>query len=192
MMVVGQVLAKLKEKGVLDNTLVIYTADHGLSVGHHGFWGHGEDTWPSNMHRPTNNIPLIISYPEFSKPGLDVENLVGTTDIYTTILELAACEQKSSDSVSGKSLLPLLKGETTEFRDEVFMEQEETRAIRTSKWLFMKRFENTEYGFKDELYDLANDPDERKNLAVHPDYTDVIEKLSQRLDDFFTQHANPR
>jgi hypothetical protein len=39
---------------------------------------------------------------------------------------------------------------------------------------------------------LANDPDERKNLAVHPDYTDVIEKLSQRLDDFFTQHANPR
>jgi arylsulfatase A-like enzyme len=120
--------------------LNIKIIDHGLSVGHHGFWGHGEDTWPSNMHRPTNNIPLIISYPEFSKPGLDVENLVGTTDIYTTILELAACEQKSSDSVSGKSLLPLLKGETTEFRDEVFMEQEETRAIRTSKWLFMKSF----------------------------------------------------
>jgi arylsulfatase A-like enzyme len=72
------------------------------------------------------------------------------------------------------------------------MEQEETRAIRTSKWLFMKRLENTEYGFKDELYDLSNDPDERQNLVGHPDYIDVVKKLNQRLDDFFSQHANPR
>lgn len=189
---VGQVLAKLKEKGVLEDTLVIYTADHSLSVGQHGFWGHGEDTWPSNAHRSANNIPLIISYPKFSKPGLDVENLVGTTDIYTTMLDLAGCEQNSSESVFGNSLTPLLKGETTEFRDEVFMEQEETRTIRTSKWLFMKRLENTEYGFKDELYDLVNDPDERQNLAQQPDYVDVVTKLSDRLKDFFSQHSNPR
>jgi len=189
---VGQVLAKLHEQGVLDNTLVIYTADHGMSVGHHGFWGHGEDTWPSNMHRSANNIPLLISYPEFAQAGVEVENLVGTTDIFATILDLADCELESSELVSGKSFSQLLSGETMEFRDEVFMEQEETRAIRTSEWLFMKRLENTEYGFKNELYDLVNDPDERKNLAQQPDYVDVVAKLSNRLDDFFTQHANPR
>lgn len=140
---VGQVLAKLQEKGVLENTLVIYTADHGKSMGHHGFWGHGEDTWPSNMHHSANSIPL-------------------------------------------------LSGETTEFRDEVFMEQEETRAIRTSKWLFMKRLENTKYGFKDELYDLVNDPDERVNLAQDPYYAEVVTKLSSRVEEFFTKYANPR
>ena len=189
---VGQVLAKLQEKGVLENTLVIYTADHGKSVGHHGFWGHGEDTWPSNMHHSANSIPLLISYPGFAQAGLEVDNLVGTTDIFATILDLADCELESPEPVFGQSFGPLLSGETTEFRDEVFMEQEETRAIRTSEWLFMKRLENTKYGFKDELYDLVNDPDERKNLAQQPDYVDVVAKLSDRLDNFFSQHANPR
>jgi arylsulfatase A-like enzyme len=144
------------------------------------------------MHHSANSIPLLISYPGFAQAGLEVDNLVGTTDIFATILDLADCELESPEPVFGQSFGPLLSGETTEFRDEVFMEQEETRAIRTSKWLFMKRLENTKYGFKDELYDLVNDPDERKNLAQQPDYVDVVAKLSDRLDDFFSQHANPR
>ncbi len=189
---VGQVLEKLEEKGVLDDTLVIYTADHGLSVGHHGFWGHGEDTWPSNMHRSANNIPLIISYPEFAKPGNHVGNLVSTPDIFATILDFAGCKLESPKMVPGTSLCPLLRGEDVGLRDEVFMEQEETRAIRTSEWLFMKRIENTNYDFKDELYDLMNDPDERKNLAQDPEFTGVVAKLSARLDEFFTNYANPR
>jgi len=189
---VGRVLDALKNKSLADETLFIYTADHGKSIGQHGFWGHGEDTWPSNMHHSTNSIPLLISYPGFAQAGLEVDNLVGTTDIFATILDLADCELESPEPVFGQSFGPLLSGETTEFRDEVFMEQEETRAIRTSEWLFMKRLENTKYGFKDELYDLVNDPDERKNLAQQPDYVDVVAKLSNRLDNFFTQHANTR
>jgi len=82
---VGRMIAKLEEKGVLDDTLVIYTADHGLSVGHHGFWGHGEDTWPSNMHRSANNIPLVIRYPKVAQQGNQLEELVGTMDIFATI-----------------------------------------------------------------------------------------------------------
>jgi hypothetical protein len=56
----------------------------------------------------------------------------------------------------------------------------------------MKRVENTEYDFKDELYDLVNDPDERVNLAQDPEYADVVAKLSARLDDFFTEYSDPR
>jgi arylsulfatase A-like enzyme len=65
------------------------------------------------------------------------------------------------------------------------MEQEETRAIRTSQWLFMMRIQNTEYDFKHELYDLVNDPDERKDLAQDPEYADVVAKLSARLNEFW-------
>jgi arylsulfatase A-like enzyme len=189
---IGQVIAKLEEKSVLGDTLVIYTADHGLSVGQHGFWGHGEDTWPSNMHRSANNIPLIISHPDFEEPGRHVENLVGTTDIFATILDIAGCKLESPESVSGTSLCSLLRGESGDFRDEIFMEQEETRAIRTSQWLFMRRIENTKYDFKHELYDLVSDPDERKNLAQDPEYADMVAELSTRLDEFFTDYANPR
>ena len=189
---VGQVLAKLQEKGVLNDTLVIYTADHGLSVGHHGFWGHGEDTWPSNMHRSANNIPLIFSYPDFAEPGRQVENLVSTSDIFATVLDFAGCELTSPKMIPGTSLCPFLRGENVGLRDEVFMEQEETRAIRTSEWLFMKRIENTKYDFKHELYDLVSDTDERKNLAQDPEFADVVAKLSARLDEFFTNYANPR
>ena len=189
---VGKVIAKLEEKSVLDDTLVIYTADHGLSNGQHGFWGHGEDTWPSNMHRSANNIPLIISHPDFKEPGRHVEELVGTTDIFATILDIAGCKLDSPEIVSGISLSPLLHAEKGDFRDEIFMEQEETRAIRTSQWLFMMRIENTEYDFKQELYDLVNDPDERKDLAQDPEYADVVAELSTRLDEFFTDYANPR
>jgi arylsulfatase A-like enzyme len=189
---VGQMIAKLEEKGVLDDTLVIYTADHGLSVGHHGFWGHGEDTWPSNMHRSANNIPLVIRYPKAAQQGKQLEELVGTTDIFATILDIAGCELETPESTFGTSLCPLLRGDDIDFRDEVFMEQEETRAIRTSKWLFMRRIENTSYDFKNLLYDLENDPDERKNAAEDPTYADVVKKLSERLDKFFTDYANPR
>jgi arylsulfatase A-like enzyme len=180
------------EKGVLDDTLVIYTADHGLSNGQHGFWGHGEDTWPSNMHRSANNIPLIISHPDFKGPGRNVEDLVGTTDIFATILDVAGCKLDSPETVSGTSLSPLLRDENINFRDEVFMEQEETRAIRTSEWLFMKRIENTNYDFRHELYDLVNDPDERKNLAQDPKYAEAVAELSTRLDKYFTKYADPR
>jgi len=189
---VGKMIAKLEEKGVLDDTLVIYTADHGLSVGHHGFWGHGEDTWPSNMHRSANNIPLIIRYPEVAQPGKQWQALVGTTDIFATILDIAGCELESPESIFGTSLCPLLRGDDVDFRDEVFMEQEETRAIRTSQWLFMRRIENTAYDFKNELYDLNVDPDERNNVADDPAYLDVVKKLSERLDQFFSDYANPR
>ena len=82
--------------------------------------------------------------------------------------------------------------EVSEFRDEVFMEQEETRAIRTSKWLFMKRIGCTKYNFRHELYDLENDPDERRNLAQMPEYTEVVTRLGARLDAFFAEYASPR
>jgi arylsulfatase A-like enzyme len=87
---------------------------------------------------------------------------------------------------------PLIENKNTGWDNTCFMEQEETRAVRTSQWLFMMRIQNTEYDFKHELYDLEADPDERVNLAQDPEYADVVGQLSAQLNEFFSEYTNPR
>jgi hypothetical protein len=72
------------------------------------------------------------------------------------------------------------------------MEQEETRAIRTEKWLLMRRFGPTSYDFTDELYDLHDDPGERQNVISRAEHKDELESLIARLDVFFETHSNPK
>jgi arylsulfatase A-like enzyme len=189
---VGRVLEALENKSLVDDTLFIYASDHGMSLGQHGFWGHGEDTWPSNTHREANHIPLLIKAPDDGNKQKVVDSLVGTTDIYATILDYVGLEMPPIKESPARSMRPLIENENIVWDNACFMEQEETRAIRTSQWLFMMRIENTEYDFKNELYDLVNDPDERKNLAQDPEYADVVAKLSARLNEFFSDYANPR
>jgi hypothetical protein len=71
------------------------------------------------------------------------------------------------------------------------MEQEETRAIRTPQWLFMQRFKSSTYPFDAELYDLTLDPDERANRANDPDYGDVVDELTARVEAFYEKHSRP-
>ncbi len=189
---VGQVLAALERQQISDNTLVIYTSDHGMSLGQHGFWGHGEDTWPSNTHRAAHHIPLIIKPPHDSHTGKVVQNLVGTTDIHATILDYAGLPLPSSETSSSRSLRTLIQSDGNRWDDAVFMEQEETRSIRTSKWLLMRRINPTAYNFRTELYDLENDPDERRNVAEDPAYQEVLENISNQLDAFFKKYCNPK
>ena len=189
---VGQVLGALERAGLSDDTLVIYTSDHGMSLGQHGFWGHGEDTWPSNTHREAHHIPLIVKPPANAARGDVQRALVGTTDIFATILDYAGAAPPAAADTYARSMRALLEESPGEWKDAVFMEQEETRAIRTSKWLLMRRFAPTAYGFSDELYDLEADPDERSNLIGDPACATVIADLSARIDSFFSYYANPK
>jgi arylsulfatase A-like enzyme len=189
---VGQVLAALERQQISDNTLVIYTSDHGMSLGEHGFWGHGEDTWPSNTHREAHHIPLIIKPPNDSHTGKVAQSLVGTTDIHATILDYAGLPSPSPEISSSRSLRALVQSGGNPWDDAVFMEQEETRSIRTSKWLLMRRVSPTEYDFRTELYDLENDPDERQNVAEDPAYQEALDDLSNQLDAHFKKYCNPK
>ena len=189
---VGRVLDALRRCRLLENTLVVYTSDHGMSLGEHGFWGHGEDTWPSNMHRQANHIPLIVK-PPGSEEGPRVEDaLVGTTDIFATIRDYAGLPPPPRARSSGRSVRPLIEGTDLHRDDAVFMEQEETRAIRTRRWLLMRRFGPTPYGFEDELYDLESDPDERRNVAKDPAHRADFAELSARIDAFFSRYSDAR
>jgi arylsulfatase A-like enzyme len=189
---VGRVISALEETGQIEDTLVIYTSDHGMSLGEHGFWGHGEDTWPSNTHREANNIPLIIKAPGAVEVGRVDDRLVGTMDIFATVMDYVGVEIPSDSRRPARSLRPLIEKRSPDWRNAVFMEQEETRAIRTQEWLFMKRFEPTSFNFKNELYDLTRDPDERKNLAEDPAFQETVEMLSNRISDFFDTHSAAR
>ena len=188
---VGQVLDALERTGQAENTLVIYTSDHGMSLGTHGFWGHGEDTWPSNCHRESHHIPLIVRPPRDKGGARVIDRMVGTTDIFATVLDYAGAQRPAEEAAMTRSLRPLLEGRSVPWEDAIFMEQEETRALRTDRWLLMKRFGPSPYDFPDALYDLQADPDERNNLAADPAYAEVIAELGARLDAFFADHSDP-
>jgi len=189
---VGQVLQALERTGATQNTLIVYTSDHGMSLGQHGFWGHGEDTWPSNTHREAHHIPLIVKPPRASGEGRVESGLVGTTDIFATILDYAGAERPTAEESSGRCMRPLLEGTSVDWENAVFMEQEETRAIRTERWLFMRRFKPSSYDFADELYDLADDPDERDNIVADPAHQATVAELCERIDRFFGTYADPK
>ena len=188
----GKVLAALEAHGLSDDTLIIYTSDHGMALGEHGFWGHGEDSWPSHTHREANHIPLIVKPPHHRRPGTTTDCLVGTTDIFATIIDYCDADAVSPEASAARSMRPLLEARHCDWDDVVFMEQEETRSIRTRHWLLMWRFRPTSYGFGDELYDLVEDPDERNNVAASPENRAVIRELSLRLDNQFAAYSDPK
>ena len=191
---VRRVLDALKQQGLDDDTLVIFTCDHGFSLGHNGFWGHGQATWPANTHQAAFSIPLIVRHKGHINPRQSSGLMVSSVDLFATILDyLGIIDVKTNESSPSRSFAPLLQGTKMSWDNAVFMEQEETRAIRTDKWLYMKRFQGSQkYPFKDALFDLINDPGEKQNVISSLNYADIAEELSNRVDLFFTQHADAK
>ncbi len=159
----GKVFEALRRNRLEEDTLVIFTADHGFSLGHHGFWGHGQATWPSNMHRVAYNIPLLAWFGGEIVPKRTSRRLLGSVDLFATLLDYLGLEGVAGPMPNpSRSFAPILRDRSLEWEDVVFLEQEETRAIRTPEWLYIKRFKQSRaYPLEDELYDLTRDPDER-------------------------------
>lgn len=191
---VGKVLAALQRQGLNKDTLVIFTSDHGFSLGHNGFWGHGQATWPANTHRAAFSIPLLVRHTNHIAPQQTSSLMVNSIDLFATILDYLGLSQvEINENTPARSFTPLLQGEKISWDNAVFMEQEETRAIRTDKWLYMKRFQGSRhYPFEDALFDLERDRDEKQNLINEPDVSDIGNELNVRIDAFFKQYAHPK
>ena len=173
------------------DALIIFTADHGLSLGHHGFWGHGASTYPSNLHLAAHSIPLIVRHPGHVEKG-DTQILISNMDLYATILDYVG--GNIDNAAPSRSFAGLLRGEALADwgEDEVFSEQEETRVIRTPQWAFFKRFRGQGApDLPDELFNVAVDPGETDNLAEDPAHAPIVAELSSRIDAFFAAHARP-
>ncbi|PQM62956.1 MAG: hypothetical protein CML47_00180 [Rhodobacteraceae bacterium] len=186
---IGRIINELETLQLRENTLILYTSDHGFSLGNHGIWGHGLAAWPSSIKKPSFNIPLIFSGPNISNEHSNA--LVSQLDIGNTILNYVGLDPIKT-TYNDSQIIDLKKNNSS-FRKALFMEQEETRAIRTEDWLYMERINNQEMPFLNpELYDLRNDPLEYKNLSEEIKYKSIIETLSKKLHDYFKSHSNPK
>ena len=184
---VGRLLKALKDNGLAENTLVIYTSDQGNFFGQHGLWGHTDYSFPASLYETAMNIPLIVHYPGVVDKGRVSDLFVGQYDFMPTILDMAGVDVEVANS-PGRSFAEHLKGnELASWNDAVYMDQEATRVIRTDQYSYWKRLKGTG---EHELYDIQKDAEQENNLYGNPDYVAVISELDRRLIEFFDTYSN--
>jgi arylsulfatase A-like enzyme len=185
---VGQIMATLKRLGVDENTLVVYASDQGWSGGHGGYYGMGDHTFPLTCTDKELQIPLIFRHPRKIAAGSVADQLISTYDFMPTVLSHLGLKDKSPRQSPGRDFSPVLRGEQLDASAPLFYEFEDTRMIRTDKWKYIERHP---YG-PNELYDLAADPDEQRNVIDDPRHTTTFAMLQQRLHNHFDQFADPK
>ncbi len=187
---VGLVLDTLKKHGLEQNTLVLFTADQGWGGGQHGIWGMGDHTRPLHAFDVTAQVPLIFRQPGQITAGQKSELLVSNYDLLPTILDQLGMKEKTPQKppLPGHSFAPALRGRPVAWDNVAFYEFENTRAIRTPEWKYIQRFPDG----PNELYDLANDPGQGKNLIKQPAQAQRVKELRQQLTAFFDRYAEPR
>jgi arylsulfatase A-like enzyme len=184
---VGRLLEALRDNGLAENTLVIYTSDQGNFFGQHGLWGHTDYSFPASLYDTPMNIPLIARYPGVIEKERVSDLLIGQYDLMPTLLDMAGFDVGIANS-PGRSFAEHLKGgELASWGDAVYMDQEATRVIRTDQYSFWKRLKGTG---KHELYDIQKDPKQEDDLYGNPDYAEVVSKLDERLTQFFDAYSN--
>ena len=184
---VGKVLDKLEEQGLADDTVVIFTADQGYNCGHHGFWGKGNGTIPFNMYEESIRIPMIWTHPGRIEAGARSEAMVSSYDFFPTLLDYLGVEAEPEKERVGRSFAPFLRGESPEWRSELYFEFGYVRSIRTRNLKYVERGD----GWGDELFDLEADPGEEINRIGKPEYRGRRRELRKRLHAFFDELGAP-
>ncbi len=187
---VGRLLDWLEANGLRENTLIAFTSDNGMNMGHHGIYGKGNGTFPPNMFDTSVKVPMLMSRPAHVPEGEVISSMHSHYDIMPTLLDYLNVENPDADSLPGRSFSALLEGREIDGDDRVvvFDEYGPTRMIRTVEWKYVHRYP---YG-PHELYDLENDPDEQKNLIAEQKHQPIRESLQADLDAWFARYADPQ
>ena len=186
---IGRVLDWLEENGLRENTLVFFTSDNGMNMGHHGIYGKGNGTFPQNMYDTSVKVPMIISRPGHIAQGQVIESLLSHYDIMPTLLDYVGLDTPDADQLPGQSFAGLLQGEPAAGHGHVvvFDEYGPVRMIRNEAWKYVHRYP---YG-PHELYNLEEDPDEHSNLIDSPACQEIIEAMKLELDTWFLRYTDP-
>lgn len=184
---VGRVLAALKESGQYDNTLIVFTSDHGLAIGSHGLFG------KQNLYDHSMHSPLIMAGPGIAA-GKQSDALCYLLDLFPTLGE--RCAVPTPDGSEGRSLAPVLAGKQKATRDVIFTAYTRVqRAIRDDRWKLIVYPQV----HKTQLFDLQNDPGETRDLAGDAAHAAEVERLTKLLaaeqkkaDDTLPLKAEPR
>ena len=173
----GRVLSTLEATGHLNNTIIIYTADHGLAVGQHGLLG------KQNLYSHSIRVPSIFAGPGVPE-GITVDALTYLYDVFPTVCDLTGVE--CPDTTEGRSLVPLMEGCVDRVRATVFAAYRDIqRIIRDGRWKLIRYYVSEETGKGTDciqFFDLAQDPWETTNLADLPEHADRIRSLAADME----------
>ena len=168
---VGRVIDAVQDSPHANNTVIIYTADHGLGMGSHGLLG------KQNVYEQSMRCPLIISGPGVPA-GKSTDAYTYVHDLFSTVLSLAEIE--SEPTVDAVSLVPLMKGEVQLIRDNVFLPfQDNQRAISDGRWK-LHVYPKINHIL---LFDLESDPHETTNLASSLEHQDDLERMTELMEE---------
>lgn len=180
---VGRVLDALERLGLADNTIIVFTSDHGYHTGEHGLWQ------KMSLFEQSARVPLLIVAPDKAQPAAVVESPVGLVDLYPTLSEL--CGVAAPDNLQGQSLVPMLADATLAGRGWTISQV--TRGgggprnprffgytLRTPQWRYTE-WDGGEKGR--ELYDHQADPRELTNLVGSLDHASVMQRLAAQLHE---------
>jgi len=162
---IGRILDALDRRGMAENTCVVFASDHGEMLGDHGLYQ------KQVAYEPTLRVPLIVAGPGIAG-GRVSDALVELMDVNPTLCELAGLPPQ--ENIDARSLGPVLRGETDAHREAIVSTHRNFQCIRTERHKLVRSYNDAP-----ELYDLAEDPQERVNLA--PESPDLVGKLSKDL-----------
>jgi choline-sulfatase len=212
----GRVMQALDELKLTQNTVVIFTSDHGYNMGHNGIWHKGNGNWilkhdvPAthnvgknmrpNMYDNSVRVPTMVRWPGIVKAGRQIAQTTSNLDWFPTLLEMAGVEKPDDKVTRGRSLIPLLRGDKPiEWNNDMFgfysssedyanQFVEEMRMIRTPRWKLVRYLRAPE---RDELFDLNHDPEESKNEIGNPAYKTIILNLHEKIVQRMTETSDP-
>ena len=168
---VGKVLDALEKSGQQENTIVIFTSDHGYHLGEHDFWA------KVSLHDESAKVPLIICVPG-KKPAV-CDSLTELLDLYPTIASL--CGLEAPTRLQGKNIAPMLDNPSHKVREAAFSVAPSSKGflLREEKWAYIQYGEDAAGGI--ELFDVANDPKQYTNLAEKREGQQVVQGFREKL-----------
>lgn len=206
----GTILKALKETGEYDNTLILFTTDHGVAF----------PKAKCNLNDDGSKVSLLMTWPGMKRRRSAVDALISQVDLFPTLCTIAGLP--IPDWIQGKSFLPVIEGEKEEIRDAIFSEinyhvaYEPVRSVRTKRYRYVRHWEcgyphpmavhiddgeSKEIfhrcGYfettvpEEELYDLMLDPQEGNNLAGRPEYAEVLEDMRKRMEEWQIETGDP-
>jgi len=207
----GRLLDSLDKNKLTDNTIVIFTSDHGFNMGHHGIWHKGNGLWATkkrppgeyhngvrvisdkyrpNLYDESLRVPAVVRWPGVVTPRTVVLNTATALDVFPTLAEVA--DRNADPKLKGRSLVPLLKGEhPSDWNNDVFAEYDmihyataSLRCYRTDRYKLVRDRHNEGC---DEFFDLMEDPSENHNLIN--DARPEIQHKIKELDTLLRQHS---
>lgn len=183
-------LNKLKEKGLYDNTVVLFVGDNGFLLGRHGLWSKGLASDPPNMYEESVQVPMLMSWPgripvESARP-----ELVSFYDVLPTFCELTGAALPASRNLCGSSLLPLVMrkpgSKPPAWRGTVFAHLRNTDMVRDNRFKLVVR--NDGKG-PNELFDLRADAREKVNQYSNTQFLTVRDRLQKELSDWKQRYS---